>query len=160
MTSIARHVVVVWFPSFQVCDWLFIILSGRSLGVVHENILIFGRQVTTTTRVKRGMKGRRKNDSNAHLAVQLVHPPNGLVNSTGFKSVTNEHPFLNAFDVDTQGQASLGSKLDGGIAIPFDDQVIEDDLIEFTAQMRSACQPIVSFPTRRKRRWRVREQNV
>lgn len=62
-----------------------------------------------------------------YLWVELVDPPNGLLDTPFLDGLTNFHAFLDHCMVDVGWETCLPSELDGGVREAFYEEVVEDE---------------------------------
>jgi hypothetical protein len=68
-------------------------------------------------------------EQDAHLWLQFVHAANSLIDMAGFNRIADQHALFNRLIVDVDVDARFLCKLGSGIAVAFDDEVVEDDAI-------------------------------
>lgn len=79
--------------------------------------------------------------SDAYLWLQLIHAPNSFINVPSLDSIPDQHAFLDGLVVDADVDAGFLGEFDGGIAVTFDDEVIENDAVEISGKKGTRSAP-------------------
>jgi hypothetical protein len=90
---------------------------------------LWGRQ-----RAFAGMQRSRCKEHDAHLWLELIHAANGFIHVPSFNRIADQHTLLDGLEVDADVDPGFFGELGSGIAVAFDDQVVEHDPVQITKE--------------------------